>query len=344
MGTPGGVVNEGEEQVLANVAHRRHGELARPHDALQVALQQRDAGALDGDVGAGAHGDADVGGGERRCVVDAVAGHGDDAAFPPKLVDDGAFLVGQHLGLDLADAETARDGLRGRAVVAGEHDDADAVGAQGFERGLRRCLHRIGDGDDGGRLAVDADKDRGGPVSAQLVGFRGERARVDPQLLEETCIAERHALAVDGAERPLAGGRVEIAGRAERNLAPFGCRDDGGGKRVLARPLDAGREPQHRRFVEAGCRHDGGHRRSAFRQRTGLVDDQRVDLFQALQSLGILDEHAGFGAAPDADHDGHRRGEAERARAGDDQHRHGSDERVGEARLRAPDHPRDKRR
>ncbi len=55
----------------------------RPHDAAQVALQQRDAGALDGDVGAGAHGDADVGGGQRRRVVDAVAGHGDDAALAP---------------------------------------------------------------------------------------------------------------------------------------------------------------------------------------------------------------------------------------------------------------------
>ena len=48
---------------------------------VEVALEQRDAGALDGDVGAGAHGDADIGGGQRRRIVDAVAGHGDDAAL-----------------------------------------------------------------------------------------------------------------------------------------------------------------------------------------------------------------------------------------------------------------------
>jgi hypothetical protein len=61
---------------------------ARAHDAGQVALQQRDAGAFDGDIGAGAHGDADIGGGERRRVVDAVAGHGDDAALAAQLLDD----------------------------------------------------------------------------------------------------------------------------------------------------------------------------------------------------------------------------------------------------------------
>ena len=53
----------------------------RPHDAGEVALDQRHAGALHRDVGAGAHRDADIGGGERRRVVDAVAGHGDDAAL-----------------------------------------------------------------------------------------------------------------------------------------------------------------------------------------------------------------------------------------------------------------------
>ena len=35
-----------------------------------------------------------------------------------------------------------------------------------------------------------------------------ERAGVDALLLEEAGVAERHALALDGAERALAGGRV----------------------------------------------------------------------------------------------------------------------------------------
>ena len=63
-----------------------------------------------GHVGAGAHGDADIGGGQRRRVVDAVAGHGDHAALAAQPLDDRALVLGQHLGLDLGDAEPARHG------------------------------------------------------------------------------------------------------------------------------------------------------------------------------------------------------------------------------------------
>src|SRR6266403_2074674 len=55
------VVEEREEKVLLDVADRRAAQLASANDAAQVALHQRDAGAFDGNVGAGAHGDSDVG-------------------------------------------------------------------------------------------------------------------------------------------------------------------------------------------------------------------------------------------------------------------------------------------
>ena len=85
------VIDEGEEQVLPDVAHGRTRQPPRAHDAEEIALDQCNACALDGDVGAGPHGDADIGGGERRSVVDAVAGHGDDAAVAAQLLDNGAF-------------------------------------------------------------------------------------------------------------------------------------------------------------------------------------------------------------------------------------------------------------
>ena len=119
-------------------------------DAGQVALEQGDAGALDGDVGAGAHREADVGGGQGGCVVDAVAGHGHDAALGAQALDDVALVVGQHLGLDAVDAEAAADGLGGDPVVAGEHDDLDAVFPQRLERGRGGLLDRVGDGEDAG--------------------------------------------------------------------------------------------------------------------------------------------------------------------------------------------------
>ena len=105
-------------------------------DAGQVALEKRDARALDGHVGAGTHRETDVGGGECGRVVDAVTGQRDDAAFVAEPLDDVALVVGQDLGLDPVDAEPTGHGLGGDLVVAGEHDDLDAV-ARGAPRAPR---------------------------------------------------------------------------------------------------------------------------------------------------------------------------------------------------------------
>jgi hypothetical protein len=53
----------------------------RARDAAQIAFDDRDAGALHRHIGAGAHRDADVRGGQRGGVVDSVAGHRDHAAL-----------------------------------------------------------------------------------------------------------------------------------------------------------------------------------------------------------------------------------------------------------------------
>ena len=58
----------------------RDSAIADAHEA-RVAADERDVGRLDRDVGAGADGDAQVGLGERRRVVDAVADHRDPAAL-----------------------------------------------------------------------------------------------------------------------------------------------------------------------------------------------------------------------------------------------------------------------
>ena len=52
------------------------------------------------------------------------------------------------------------------------------------------------------------------------------------------------------------------------------------------------------------------------------------------ERLGVFHQHAFLRAASDADHDGHRRGQAKGARAGDDEDRDGVDDGVRELRLR----------
>ena len=166
-------------------------------------------------------------------------------------LDHGRLAVGQHLGLDLVDAEMARDRLRGGAVVAGEHHHAQPVAAQRRERGGRRLLHRIGDRDDAGELAVERDEDRGRAVAAQPLGLGFERRRSRCRARPGTT----HCRARRGGARPC---RPRPCRRASRNpmhareldLALGRGRDDGRGERMLARALDARRKaaaPRSRR-------------------------------------------------------------------------------------------------
>ena len=61
----------------------------------QVAFDQCNVCRLDGDVGAGTHGDTDIGGRQCRSVVDAVARHRHYAALGLELNDPGVFIVGR---------------------------------------------------------------------------------------------------------------------------------------------------------------------------------------------------------------------------------------------------------
>jgi hypothetical protein len=74
-----------------------------------------------------------------------------------------------------------------------------------------------------------------------------------------------------------------------------------------------------------------------------VFHDDRRHTLEDLERLGIANEHAHFGAAAGADHDRHRGGESEGARARDDQHRHGIHERVRQPWLRSQGRPYDER-
>ncbi|MCY1369466.1 hypothetical protein D9M69_565110 [compost metagenome] len=75
-----------------HVAHGRHGQAAGAENAEQFALDQGDLCAVHRHIGAGAHGNADIGSRQRGCVVDAVASH---CHTTPRLLQAGyqALLV-----------------------------------------------------------------------------------------------------------------------------------------------------------------------------------------------------------------------------------------------------------
>src|SRR5262245_40914835 len=80
--------------------------------------------------------------------------------------------------------------------------------------------------------------------------------------------------------------------------------------------------------------------RLAFGECAGFVDNDSIYLFEVFDRGGFLHENAGTRAASDADHDGHRRSQTERAWAGNDQHGNSCDERIGETRVRPEPPPR----
>ena len=94
------VVGEGPEQVLADRAQGRPRQLDGGGHQARIAAHERDVGRLDGDVGAGPDGDADVRLGQCRCVVDAVADHGHAMPLGLQGLDDRSLVAGEHLGMD----------------------------------------------------------------------------------------------------------------------------------------------------------------------------------------------------------------------------------------------------
>ena len=109
--------------------------------------------------------DADIGGGERRRVVDAVADHG--GREKPLLAAHGIDLVRRHaVGEHGIEVERGADGLRRGGVIAGDHDDA---------RDARRPQH--------------ADRMR--RFGAQFVGQAAARRSVRPSTATNTTSADR---------------------------------------------------------------------------------------------------------------------------------------------------------
>ena len=111
---------------------------------------------------------------------------------------------------------------------------------------------------------------------------------------------------------------------------------------MLAALIEAGRQAQHFVLGKSRCRHGAVKSRFAFRQRAGLVHDQRVHLAEVLDCRRVSEQHTLRRCLAGGDHDGHRRGQTQRARAGNDEHRHGIDQAEHPARLRPEHAPHDK--
>ena len=294
------VVDEREEQVLADVPHRCAREAAGAHDAAEVALDEGDAGALHRHVGPGAHGDAHVGLGQRGGVVDAVAGHGDDAALGLQALD--RLGLPRRAGPRRSTSSipsvraTASAVVRLSPVSMTTRTPSALRSADGFGR---RFLDGIGHAEEARHGAVDAEEHHGLPVARGALGAGGQLAAGRRPSRPGAALPSATTASADstpvtpwpvttGTHPPRAGAAPRSAAPA-RTAAASGC--------SLACSSPAARASTSA-FGKAGRGGDGHQPGLALGERAGLVDDHGVDLLHRLEGLGVLDQHAGLRAAP----------------------------------------------
>ena len=334
------VIDEGPEQVLMDVAQRRAAEPDGGRNVQKRTFHQHHIRRVDGDVGARADGNAGIGGGEGGCIVDAVADHGDRPVFL-QLTDDGLLAAGQHACHDVVDARELADGRRRARVVARQHDDADAHAAQ-LADGLRTLrLDGVRHGDEAEEPAVLRKQQRRLACLRERVRLlfhflrqRQLRGHIPHAAAQQLRAQDRRlqTAAGDGG-KILRGLRLDVGflaalhdGRGQRMLA-FGLERDGGLQQLLLRHAGSGNEIRDLRLAGG----DGA----------GLVECDDARPARMLKARGRLEKDAVLRAHAAADHDGHRRGQTQRARAADDEHGDAARQREGEF---APDEqPHDRR-
>src|SRR3546814_18263355 len=103
---------------------------------------QCDLGTGHRHVGAGAHGDADVGTGESGRIVDAVAGHRHRAALGLESLHQRDLVGRAYFAMDLVDAELTRHRIGGAQTINGGHHDAQTGGMPSRDRSRRGGLAR----------------------------------------------------------------------------------------------------------------------------------------------------------------------------------------------------------
>ena len=156
---------------------------------------------------------------------------------------------------------------------------------------------------------------------------------------QEGRAADEHVLTVDSGADTATRVGGEIAGRRHRASRLAGSIDHRPGEGVFGAGFHSRGKQQCPGILVAVDALLVDQAGAALSEGTGLVDDEGVDLLQSFEGLGVLDQHALAGAAPDPDHDRHWRGQTQRTRAGDDQHADGGHDRERQPRLRPDRQP-----
>ena len=193
-------------------------------------------------------------------------------------------------------------------------------------------------------LVAAAEADSEHPLAAAIVAEARERGLDPPTATAFDSVTGKGVQAtVDGRSvlvgNALAGDRIKGRSRGRVKAALAGSRHDRGRQGVFT--VGLGRCHQGQQLILAP-RTRGVHVGEGWLaggDGAGLVQHDGVEFVRGFQRLARPDQDSGLGALAGTDHDRQRGGHAERARAGDDQHRHRGHQRQRERRGRAGGEP-----
>ena len=257
----------------------------------RLVVHEHHVGRLDGGIAAhGAHGDAQVGTGQHRGVVDAVAHHGQCvvAGLRGQQALHLGHLVGRHeLGVILVEPQLPGHGSAHLLIVASEHHRLLHAGLLEPGHGQGGIVfHTVADDDVAGiAVAYGHVYHRAGAALA-LVAM----AHLDAQRGHELLVAHIHRLAVDHGMHTQARHFLHIV-----YLAPVGLVGIGIAQRqgygVVAVALHMGRQVQQLPLVDLVGMH-GSDLKGALGQGARLVKHHNAHTGQGLKIVGPLHQHA----------------------------------------------------
>ena len=176
-------------------------------------------------------------------------------------------------------------------------------------------------------------------ASGRTLGFGVDTSTRALRIITLGC--RRDVAVADPCRAPLAGESTRSA-RAAASVSPrsLAARDDCGRERMLAALLQRRRRARSTSASVTPMRRDARRRCGLPSVSVPVLSTTSVSTFSSRSSASaLLDQHACGRAAAGADHDRHRRREAERAGARDDQHGDALTSACASARLRAPQRP-----
>ena len=179
------------------------------------------------------------------------------------------------------------------------------------------------------RVALDHDRGAAGAlprIQHERERGEGDAGRVGPRLARVARIAPRspdpYRRAVDPSARTPRPGTERNSSAGATAQATLARRGDDASATGCSEPASAAAaSASTRRDPRPEPRPDVRDRQLAGRDGAGLVEHDRVEVLAALEDLGAADQQPEPRAAARADEDRDGRRQAERAGAGDDQHR-----------------------